>query len=186
MEIRQIFKDDPLLIEYMQECKERNFLNNTTLKDLKFDYFEQSAFFCLLVDGKIREFSGVHNFDIDGKRYYRIAFRSGSLRDKNYSPKTGKSMLTCSVVVGILSVVQIQYIENLYGPQDFVITTNIDKTGAGRSHIVNRWYLEGKEPAIKKLLYEDVEYLYTRQNVWLVNKENVLKDYETRFRNFTC
>jgi hypothetical protein len=183
---KQVFKNDPLLEEYMAECAKRNYTNNSTIENLKFDYFEHSAFFGVVVNNKIREFAGVHNFDIDGKRYYRIGFRAASIKDSEYSPKQGKNLLKSSIIVGILLPMQIKYIEDLYGPQEFIMTTNLDHSSAGKSHIANRLFMRGKEPAVKKLLYEDVEYLYTRQNVWLMDREVLLNNIDENIRNFTC
>jgi hypothetical protein len=71
-----------------------------------------------------------------------------------------------------------QYIENLRGPSNFVHTSNTPESidGAGRSHAVDKLMKRGVEGVT--LLKENFEYLYTKQNVWLLDKAVWKKDFD--------
>ncbi len=176
-ELRQIFSDDPLLDEYFEECKLRGYFNNDSVKNIKFDYFEQSAFFALIIDGKIREFSGVHNFDYNGKRYYRAGFRATSICDKDYRPKLSSSLIKTSFNFTNLIPMQILYIEEQFGPQEFILTTNTEFSKTSKSHIMDKHFKRGREPWVK-LLYSDIEYLNTKQNVWVLEKDEFINNFK--------
>lgn len=181
MLFRQIYKDDPLLPAFMEECSKRGFNNNTSIENLKFDYFEHIFFFAGIEDGKIKLFSGVHEFDMDGERYWRCGFRGATI---DADQKMSRNLRKNSLNVGINYYIQMQYIESLHGPSKFVHTSNTPESidGAGRSHAVDRLMKRGVEGIT--LLAEDFEYLYTKQNVWLLDKDVWYNDFDKYHRNY--
>ena len=74
MHWKQINKDDPLLPSFMEECAKKGFDNNTSIKKLKFDYFEHIQFFGGIEDNRIKVFSGVHEFYMDKKKPPELSF----------------------------------------------------------------------------------------------------------------
>lgn len=175
MLFRQIYKDDPLLPVFMEECRKRGFNNNTSIEKLKFNYFEHIFFFAGIEDGKIKLFSGVHEFDMDGERYWRCGFRGATI---DADQKMSRNLRINSLNFGINYYIQMQYIENLRGPSNFVHTSNTPESidGAGRSHAVDKLMKRGVEGVT--LLKENFEYLYTKQNVWLLDKAVWKKDFD--------
>jgi len=179
--LRQISSDDPLLDEYFNDCKIRGYYNNESIHNIKFHYFEHSAFFALIIDNKIREFSGVHNFDYNGKRYYRAGFRATSICDKDYQPKLSSSLIKSSFNFTNLIPLQILHIEEHYGPQEFILTTNSEVSQTSKSHIMDKHFKRGREPWLK-LLYSDIDYLNTKQNVWILDKDKFINNFENNRR----
>ena len=174
MLFRQIYKDDPLLPAFMEKCSKRGFDNNTSIEKLKFDYFDNVYFFAGIEDDAIKLFSGVHEFDMGGERYWRCGFRGATI---DADQKMSRNLRKTSLNVGINYYIQMQYIESLHGPSNFVHTSNTLESidGAGRSHAVDRLMKRGVEGIT--LLAEDFEYLYTKQNVWLLDKNVWKRDF---------
>jgi hypothetical protein len=169
---KQIFKDDPLLPAFVDACKINGFQNNSTIAAMKFNHFEHSAFFAGIDDGKIKAFGGVHNFDIDGIRLWRVGFRGVSLYDDKFVPVISKNWRKAGVNVGILFTLQMKWVELMFRDPAFVITTNDAESSidmSGRSHDVDL-LLKRKVEGFS-LMYEKINYLNTIQNVWSLDKE---------------
>ena len=165
-----IYPDDPRLPEFMYECDRLGYKNNTTIKDIKFDYFEHSAFFAGIDNDKIIYFSGVHNFDYDNTRYWRIGSRAVSRYDigtaKLMKPKLGRNMRLISPHCGIIFTLQMRWVEKQFGHSKFILTSNDPGTTdevSGKSHIVDRFMRSNN--TLGTLLYEKIQYLNTVQNV---------------------
>lgn len=188
MIIKRIYEDDLLLRNYMIECSKRGFNNNTSTESLKFNYFETSAFFAAVENNKIRTLSGVHNFDYDNKRYYRVGFRAATIYDETYKPKMTKNFYKSSLQFGVLFPIQMMWIlQNVDSDAQFVMTsTNPVSTidTAGRSLVVDKVFRKGKILGAS-LLYENITYLYTLQDVWLLDKDMFLKNFEEIHLNKT-
>lgn len=188
MVIKRIYKDDLLLKNYMIECSKRGFNNNTSIELLKFNYFETSAFFAAIENNKIITFSGVHNFDHDNKRYYRVGFRAATIYDENYKPQMTKNFYKSSLQFGVMFPIQMMWIlKNIDNTAQFVTTTTnptSNKDTAGRSLVVDKVFRKDKILGIS-LLYENITYLHTSQDVWLLNKDMFLKNFEEIHLNKT-
>lgn len=175
MHFRRIYKDDPLLPSFMEECATKGFDNNTSIKNLKFDYFEHLQFFAGIEDNRIKVFSGVHEFYMDNKTYWRCGFRGATI---DADQKVSRNLRLGSLNAGINYYLQMKHIDKLHGPSNFIHTSNRPESidGAGRSHAVDKLMRRGIEGI--SLLKEDFEYLYTQQNVWLLDKEIWARDFE--------
>jgi hypothetical protein len=185
MHFERIYKDDPRLDIFVEECKQRNLNNNKSIKDLKFDYFDNQAFFAGIQDNKIKVFSGVHNFDYDNKRYWRLGFRGVTLYDEKFKPITSKNWRRASVNMGVLFYFSIEWVERNFGPSDFIMTSNdYQKSldGAGSSHQVDKIAKLGFFKGCS-LLYENIEYLYTIQNVWALEKKYWYEDFDRFYKD---
>jgi hypothetical protein len=180
MLFKQIYKDDPLLPAFMEECGKRGFYNNTSIEKLKFDYFDHVYFFAGIEDDAIKVFSGVHEFYVEGQTYWRCGFRGATI---DADQKMSRNLRINSFNFGINYYLQMQYIESLHGLSNFVHTSNAPESvdGAGRSHAVDRLMKRGVEGVT--LLEENFEYLYTKQNVWLLDKDVWKRDFDKYHRN---
>lgn len=183
MYFQQIDKNDKRLIEFINECKVRNYNNNVSIKDMKFDYFEHSAFFAGIHDGKIKTFSGVHNFDFDGKRFWRVAFRAVSLYDSYFKPKLSNNWRISSIHMGVGITLEMKWVEKQFGPSKFVITSNdynnsVEKSGNG--HGVDKLFKSNKISGVS-LLYSNITYLNTVQNVWVLDQSKWYNDYDLHY-----
>lgn len=180
MYFKQIYKDDPLLPEFIERCSREGYNNNSTLDKLKFDYFEHSAFFAGIEDNKIKVFSGVHNFDYDSKHYWRVGFRAATLYDDTFTPKPSNNFRKISISAGVLFTLEMKWVEHNFGNSQYIMTSNDsqnDVDTAGRSHIVDTIAKRNRISGCT-LLYEKITYLNTIQNVWLLDKDVWYNDYQ--------
>lgn len=180
MYFKRIYKNDPLLDDFFTECSDRGFKNNTSISSTKFDYFEHSAFFAGIHNNKIKVFSGVHNFDYDGKRFWRILFRGVTLYDNTFKPLTSRNLRVSSINVGVCAVLQMRWVERHFVDPVFVMTSNdllLSDDIAGRSHVVDR-ILKAKLVKGWTPLYQKINYLNTIQNVWLTDKDVWYRDFD--------
>lgn len=185
MYITQLYKNDLRLEKFMNECRSRNFHNNSTIKDIKFDYFDYSAFFGLIYNDNIKLFSGVHNFDYNNERFWRVGFRSVSLYDNEFKPRLSRHWRKSSINIGALYTLQMKWVEAQFGPSKFIVTSNVpgkSQDTAGASHLVDKALKNGRITGTR-LLFEEIEYLYTIQNVWLLDQNFWYRDYEQYHKN---
>lgn len=180
MYFKQIYKDDPLLPDFIERCITHGYNNNSTLDKIKFDYFEHSAFFASIEDNKIKVFSGVHNFDYNGERYWRLGFRAATLYDDTFKLKPSNNFRKISLCAGVHFTLQMKWVEHYHGKSKFIMTSNDSKNStdtAGRSHMVD---VIAKRNRISgcTLLHEKINYLNTIQNVWLLDRDLWFSDYQ--------
>lgn len=185
MIFKKINKDDILLNDFILECQKRGYYNNSSIEKIKFDYFEYSSFFGGVHEGKLKVFSGVHNFDFDNKRYWRVLFRGVTLYDDAFKPVTSRNLRLASINFGICTTLQMKWIERNFSDPIFVMTSNDKENSidtAGRSHAVDRLARAGLITGCKPL-FKNIEYLYTVQNVWEFNKNVWYDDFDKFYRN---
>jgi hypothetical protein len=180
MLFKQVYQDDPLLIDFTKECSSLGYKNNSRIENLKFDYFEYCRYIAGIQNHKIYLLSGVHNFDFDNKRFYRIGFRGVSLNCSQIPSIFSSNYRASSLNVGVIFYLLIAMTEFYFGSSEFIVTTNdcdLSKETAGKSHLSDRLFKSGKVLGVK-LLYQKIQYLYTVQNVWLIDKAKWREDFE--------
>jgi len=180
MYFKQIYKDDPLLPDFIERCTREGYNNNSTLDKIKFDYFEHSAFFAGIADNRIKVFSGVHNFDYDGKHYWRVGFRAATLYDDIFKPTPSNNFRKISLSAGVLFTLEMKWVEHNFGNSQYIMTSNDsqnDVDTAGRSHMVDAIAKRNRISGCT-LLHEKITYLNTIQNVWLLDKDVWYNDYQ--------
>ena len=179
--IEKITVDHPLLPQFCKDCHDRGFENNNTISKLKMDHYEVSAFFGLIHNNRIKCFGGVHNFDYDDNRYYRIGFRGVSLYDDSFRPTPSKDWMRVSLNSGVLLPLQMIWTHKHFGKDaKCIITSNSEnksKESAGKSHQVDRLAKMGKLFYGAELLHKDIEYAYTIQNVWLLDLRKMMNNF---------
>ena len=180
MYFKQIYKDDPLLPDFIERCIMHGYNNNSTLDKIKFDYFEHSAFFAGIEDDKIKVFSGVHNFEYDNKHYWRVGFRAVTLYDDKFNPKPSNNFRKISFSAGVLFTLEMKWVEHNYNTGTFIITSNDNQNEvdtAGRSHMFDTIAKRNRVSGCT-LLYDKITYLNTVQNVWLLDRDLWFSDYQ--------
>ena len=71
---------------------------------------------------------------------------------------------------------QIKFIQAGFPGAEFVVTTNVKNSGAGKSDRLDKVVMpQLQEQGIVDLLYADIELFYTQQNVWKINLD-ILED----------
>jgi hypothetical protein len=184
MYFQRIYSFDNRLLAFTEECNRRGIVNNSSIDAIQFHKYDNSAFFAGIQDEKIKVFSGVHEFFIFEKKYWRIGFRGVSLYDNNFKPCFSKNYRLASLNMGVLIYFQMQWVEKNFGLSNFVITSNsLEKSKpSGKSHEVDRMSKSGLFSGMK-LLYEDVTYAYTVQNIWLLDKQQWYNDFKKYYEN---
>lgn len=187
MYFKQIYKDDPLLPDFVERCLTHGYYNNSTIDKIKFDYFEHSAFFAGIEDNRIKVFSGVHNFEYDDKQYWRVGFRGVTLYDDTFKPKISKNFRKASILCGVIFTMSMKWVEQNFGPNKYVVTSNDVQQSvdtAGRSHIFD-YFVKRNRLSGCELLYEKITYLNTVQNVWQLDKDIWYDDYQKHYEGKT-
>lgn len=187
IKLKRIYSDDILLPKFMEECNKKGYKNNISISSIKFDYFEESAFFGLIETvankDRILTLSGIHNFDFDGQRHYRIGFRAAAIYvEGGYKPKFNKDFAKHSLQCGVLMANQIMFGMKKFINKNakFIMTTNspINQNEiAGKSFDFDYFARKNLMPGVT-MLYENITYLNTVQNVWLIDKDVYINNFE--------
>lgn len=112
--------------------------------------------------------AGVHRLPEIGDNVWRVLFRGAQL--PGYALGTGKDFFRVSYHWRYFLPLQIRYIQAGYPDAQFVITTNLKNSSAGKSDRLDKVVM----PLLQKeglvdLTGEDVELFHTRQNIWTIN-----------------
>jgi hypothetical protein len=181
---QKIDSSDTRLTEFVRECSNRDIKNNSSVEVIQFHKYSESAFFAGIHDEKIKVFSGVHKFNIFDKTFWRVGFRGVTLYDEKFKPMFSKNWRRSSLNMGVNFFLQMKWVEQNFGTSEFVITSN-DQTKsspAGRSHDVDRMAKSNKLSGME-ILYEDVLYANTVQNIWILDKKLWYEDFEKYYKN---
>lgn len=184
MYFTQIEQTDSRLSKFMEDCLKRKYNNNTSIKDIKFNYFQHSTFFAGIQNDCIKTFSGVHNFEFNNELYWRVAFRAVSLYDNTFKPKLSANWRVSSIHMGVGITLEMKWVEEQFGPSKFIITSNDcynSKDTAGSGHNVDKLFKTNKVDGVQ-LLYEQITYLNTIQNVWLLDQNVWYDDFEKHYK----
>jgi len=131
-----IEKDYALLKEYCNECEKLGYLNNSSIRRLNIDIFNNSLFLIGLENDKIVLFNGAHDLNITGTDYFRVGYRAATtIKTKALFNNHNKTPVTCGVALLMMQL------SSKYDAKRFIFTTNsplhsID--GAGKSHKMDK------------------------------------------------
>jgi hypothetical protein len=87
--------------------------------------------------------------------------------------------------MGVNFYLQMQWVEQNFGPSKFIMTSNDNLNShdsAGSSHHVDRLAKNGHLSGCS-LLHENIEYLHTKQNVWLLDKKHWYNDFDNFYKD---
>lgn len=168
-----IEKDYALLKEYCNECEKLGYLNNSSIRRLNLDIFNNSLFLIGLESDKIVLFHGAHDLNINGTDYFRVGYRGATItKDQRVS----KNMLMYTGTAS--SFILMELLEKKYNAKNFVMTTNskkYSKDKPGKGHKADT--VLHKTPG-HKLLFKNVKVNDIVQNIWELDKNTYLKYFK--------
>lgn len=171
--------DIDLIKKFCDECKELGFLNNQSLKSIKWDWIQSVGKYYIGIDlqlNKIFTIAGYHPLPEIDNHSWRILFRGAQL--PGYAFKAfSKNQLKTSLHFAHILYYQINDILTLDAEAKIYMSTNvIDNKDAPKSARLNRSttpILEAQ--GLITLEVKDVELYYTRQNLWRINVEEYMR-----------
>jgi len=160
------------LEKFCLTCKSLGLENNKDSQAIKLDKMSMpygQYFIGYDTDQKcIWNLAGVHHLPEFGNNVWRVLFRGAQL--PGYALGSSKDFFSASHHWRYFLPLQIKYILAGYPDADFVVTTNIKNTSAGKSDRLDKVVmplLASQE--IVELIDHDYELFNTRQNVWRIN-----------------
>jgi hypothetical protein len=173
LEIRLLTDDDLRdLDKFCLACKSLGLENNKDSQAIKLDKMSMpygQYFIGYDTDRElIWNLAGIHHLPEVGPNVWRVLFRGAQL--PGYAIGTGKDFLRISYHWRCFLPLQIQYIQAGYPDAEFVVTTNVKNSGAGKSDRLDKVVMPIlANQGIVTLLDKDVDLFYTKQNVWKIN-----------------
>lgn len=160
------------LNEFCERCRILGIENNSSLKNLKIDAFNDRPFKMWVAydvdQDKIVGTAGCHHLPEIGQEFYRILFRGCILPEYRGRGSDGlnKNHLN-SFLFRHATPVQIHWAKS-QGGRRFVITTNVQATG-GTTSTDRLFHILEKQNVVKKLASQ-VTLFSTLQNIWELNE----------------
>jgi hypothetical protein len=156
------------IFTFTEKCAHQGMVNNQSIDAMKIGRWgnDSEAWWCTWIDGQIISISGCCTFDEYMPNYWRLMFRTATL--KEYRGRAPGSIRTIKTDFnwGQILPYQFEFAKSM-GAEKLVFTTNSTKDGERNSFRTNRAVRTVLEPqGIVKLLEEDVEIFNTVQNVW--------------------
>jgi hypothetical protein len=173
LEIRLLTDDDLRdLDKFCLACKSLGLENNKDSQAIKLDKMSMpygQYFIGYDTDRElIWNLAGIHHLPEVGPNVWRVLFRGAQL--PGYAIGTGKDFLRISYHWRYFLPLQIKYIQAGYPDAEFVVTTNVKNSGAGKSDRLDKVVMPILvNQGIVTLLDKDVDLFYTKQNVWKIN-----------------
>jgi hypothetical protein len=173
LEIRLLTDDDLRdLDKFCLACKSLGLENNKDSQAIKLDKMSMpygQYFIGYDTDRElIWNLAGIHHLPEVGPNVWRVLFRGAQL--PGYAIGTGKDFLRISYHWRYFLPLQIKYIQAGYPDAEFVVTTNVKNSGAGKSDRLDKVVMPIlANQGIVTLLDKDVDLFYTKQNVWKIN-----------------
>ena len=157
-------------------CKSLGLENNKDAKSIKLDKmimpYGQYFIGWDNDNNSIWNLAGVHHLPELGDNVWRVLFRGAQL--PGYTLGVGKDFLKISYHWRYFLPLQINFIKKQYPDSKFVISTNIKNPTAGKSDQLNKKLMPLLvNRGIISLLKEDFDLFYTKQNIWLINDQNL-------------
>jgi hypothetical protein len=174
LRIRLLTNDDiDLLDQFCLTCSELGLENNKDTRAIKLNQMQMpyGQYFVGYDNNtnSIWNLAGVHQLPELGPNVWRCLFRGAQI--PGYALGVGKEFLKISYHWRFFLPLQIQFIKQQYPDAQFVVSTNISNSGAGKSDRLDKKIMpQLLDRGIVSLLKADFELYNTRQNIWLVNE----------------
>ena len=136
--------------EFCLKCKKLNYVNNDSLKSMK---WTEADWFAHFKNDKIVSLSGVHEF-LDG---FRVMFRGATL------PGTTNKLLNKEQAYA-----QMAFINNIHHKPIFYFTLNISSNHGAKSNRLRKWVQSGRGWPQSEYLKTDIIY-GVEQEIWKIN-----------------
>jgi len=172
LEIRLFTDEYAELDKFLLTCKSLGLENNKDATAIKLDKMKMpygQYFIGWDNDAdRIWNLAGVHHLPEFGNNVWRVLFRGAQL--PGYALGTSKDFFSISHHWRYFLPLQIRYIQASRPDADFVVTTNIKNSGAGKSDRLDKIVMPIlADQEIVELIDHDYELFNTRQNVWRIN-----------------
>lgn len=165
------------LDEFLSQCKDLGFVNNTSRDKLRFDWMEENngAYWAFVKDNKIISMSGCHPFpDIDNA--YRIGYRSATLPGED--PFKGFSRYGHNGIPNrVLFQYQIRWCQS-FGIMKFILTTNCD-SDVGHMHMSHLMQVRINQCTNLSTYLGDRIVNGVNQSLWKYNIEEYVKSIKS-------
>lgn len=177
LEIRLLTDDDfANLDKFLLVCKSLGLENNKNTDSIKLDKMHMpygQYFIGWDNDAEcIWNLAGVHQLPELGNNVWRVLFRGAQL--PGYALGTGKDFLRVSYHWRYFLPLQIRFIQAGYPDAQFVITTNLKNSTAGKSDRLDKVVMPLLEKqGLVDLIESGVDLFYTKQNVWKINLDSL-------------
>lgn len=163
MEETRLITDPTELIEFIVNCKELGYNNNSSLLAMKFNWvIENNGIWTgTFKEDRLISVSAIHPFE----NGWRALFRGAQIEARNV---LSKYHFSSHCFYNQLPV-QLQYAKS----DPVFITTNVDHDASGKMKKINKvfYYLEKQN----LLTHVDQKIIFTKlQNLWLVNRDQYL------------
>lgn len=164
MQTITITSTDNTLAQFMQDCQDRSFMNNCSLKAMKFDWCLDNGglWTGTLKDNRLISVSGIHPFK-DG---WRALFRGAQLEPRPIG--LNRHHMQSYPFYSHLPL-QINWVEK-HNNGPIYITTNVDNDMSGKMTRINKTFNILKNSKMIDHVGQE-EVFYVEQNVWILNKE---------------
>tara|TARA_B110000503_G_scaffold28131_1_gene44930 strand:- start:11513 stop:12100 length:588 start_codon:yes stop_codon:yes gene_type:complete len=172
LEIRLLTNDDDRdLDKFCLACKSLGLENNKDAAAIKLDKMQMpygQYFIGYDTNSEcIWNLAGVHHLPEVGNNVWRVLFRGAQL--PGYALGTSKDFFSVSHHWRYFLPLQIKFIQAGFPDAEFVVTTNVKNSGAGKSDRLDKVVMpQLQEQGIVELLQSDVELFYTQQNIWKI------------------
>jgi hypothetical protein len=160
------------LDEFLSKCAELGLENNKDRSAIKLDKMTMPyGQYFVGWDNETNSMwnlAGVHHLPELGPNVWRVLFRGAQL--PGYALGVGKDFLKISYHWRYFLPLQIAFIQERYPDAEFVVTTNVKNSTAGKSDRLDKKVMPPLlHRGIVSLLKEDYELFNTKQNVWLID-----------------
>lgn len=151
---------------FAEKARVQGMVNNASVEAMKIGKWGNEAWWTTWYNNEIISISGCHQFDSFEKNCWRLMVRTATLKEyRGRAPGSIKSIHT-DFNWGHVLPYQVQHAKK-QGASRLVFTTNSDTTGERNSYRTNRIVQKVLEPqGLVKLVAQDVDVFYTKQNVW--------------------
>jgi hypothetical protein len=176
LEIRLLTADDHRdLNRFCLACKSLGLENNQDARAIKLDKMSMpygQYFIGYDTDREcIWNLAGVHHLPEVGINTWRVLFRGAQL--PGYTMGISKDFLKISYHWRYFLPLQMQFIQAGYPDAEFVVTTNINNSSAGKSDRLDKKVMPPLLDRGIVSLHSTVELFNTQQNIWSIDVSNL-------------
>lgn len=175
LEIRLFTDEYRDLDKFMLACKALGLENNKDATAIKLDKMTMpygQYFIGWDRDSEcIWNLAGVHHLPELGENVWRVLFRGAQL--PGYALGTSKDFFKVSYHWRYFLPLQIQFIQAGFPNAEFVVTTNVKNSSAGKSDRLDKVVMPQLEKQDIVEFVSTTELFYTEQNVWKIKLDSL-------------
>ena len=151
---------------FAENCKAQNIKNNESIEAMKLGKWKNENWWTTWVNDQIVSISGCHQFSEYKENCWRLMVRTATLKEFRGKAPGNFRQIKNDFNWGFILPYQIDYAKS-QGAKTLVFTTNSDLNGDFNSLRTDKTIRTILEPqGLVKLIDENVNIFYTKQNVW--------------------